>query len=69
MKKKIINLTKERNKKKIRSPEESAEIAARTFLDKIPDNIKEPEALASGGDMSKILEESEDEGNKNEEES
>ena len=69
MKKKIINLTKERNKKKNRSPEESAEIATRTFLDKIPDDIKEPDALASGGDMSKILEESEDEINENEKES
>jgi hypothetical protein len=61
MKNKIVNISKIRNKKRPRSPENAAEAAARTFLDKIPPNAKEPDAFASGGDMSKINEDKENE--------
>ncbi|MGJ0428135.1 hypothetical protein [Methylobacter sp.] len=61
MSKKIIDLKKARNKKKQSSIDEIAEVAARRIFDNIPDDLKEPEALASGGDMSKILEEDSDE--------
>lgn len=63
MKNNIVNLAKKRNRKKIKSPEDSAEISARRILDKVPKDLKEPEALASGGDMSKILEEEEEDKN------
>jgi len=54
---KIKSLSAERNKKKPRSLESSVEAAARNFLDKIPDDLEEPESFASGGDMTKISEE------------
>jgi len=57
----IESLSAERNKRKTRSLESSAEAAARTFLDKIPDDLKEPESFASGGDMAKILDEEDEE--------
>ena len=55
MSEKIINLNKKRKKKL--SIDEIAELSANRFLDKKTDNLKEPEGLASGGDMSKIIEE------------
>lgn len=61
MSKKVIDLKKARNKKKQSSIDEIAEASARRIFDNIPDDLKEPEALASGGDMSKILEEDSDE--------
>ena len=57
MKGKIVSLSLQRQKKKPRSPEEAAEAAARLILDRFPKDLQEPPALASGGDMSKILEE------------
>ena len=51
---KVEPISKMRNKKKPRTPEQIAEAAARTFLDKIPANLPEPDAFASGGDMSNI---------------
>lgn len=55
MSKKIENLTRHRNKKKPASVEEAARRAARRFRDLAPQDIEEPEALASG-DMKKFLE-------------
>jgi hypothetical protein len=63
MKNKVENISKMRNKKKRRSQEQAAEAAARTFLDKLPPGLQEPEAFASGGDMSKINQEIENEDN------
>lgn len=60
MTKNITSLSKERKKKKKRSSEEAAEAAARLLLDKTPKGLKEPKGLASGGDMSRILEEEEE---------
>ncbi len=57
MSKKVINLNKQRQKKKPRSLDEALDAGEKLFLDKLPNDLKEPEALASGGDMSKILEE------------
>ena len=57
MSSKIDNINKMRRRKKPRSQEQAAEAAARLFLDKLPSNLQEPDALASGGDMSKINQE------------
>lgn len=56
MEDKIVGLGKVRQKKKKRTPAEIAEAAARLILDNQKSDLKEPDALASGGDMSKILE-------------
>ena len=55
MSKKVENLTEHRNKKKPRTIEESAKAAARRFRDMAPNEIEEPDGLASG-DMEKLLE-------------
>ncbi len=55
MSKKIENLTEHRNRKKPLTVEEAARRAARRFRDMAPNDIEEPEALASG-DMKKFLE-------------
>jgi hypothetical protein len=54
MSEQIINLNKKRKNKL------SIDQLAELFLDKKTPNLKEPEGLASGGDMSKILELEED---------
>jgi len=54
MSEKIINLNKKRIKKL--SIDQIAELSASRFLDTKSADLKEPEGLASGGDMSKILE-------------
>ena len=60
MKNNVISLAKERHKRKPLTPAESVRIARRLFFDKIPEDVVEPESLASGGDMTKILEEVDD---------
>lgn len=64
MSEKIVNLNKKRKKKL--SIDQIAELSAKHFLDKKNADLKEPEGLASGGDMSKILElDEEDENEQN----
>lgn len=55
MSKKIENLTERRNKKKPCTIEQAAKTAARRFRGLSPDDVEEPEGLASG-DMKKFLE-------------
>ena len=50
----IINLNKKRKNKL--SIDQIAELSASRFLDTKIADLKEPEGLVSGGDMSKILE-------------
>jgi hypothetical protein len=57
MSEKIESLNAKRQKKKPRSLESAAEAATRTFLDKVPTDLEEPESFASGGSMDKILDE------------
>ena len=60
MKNNITSLAKERRKRKPRTPEESAKFAKRRFFGKTPVDLIEPDSLASGGDMAKILEQVDD---------
>lgn len=59
MKNKVTSLTEFRQRKKPRTPEQTAEAAIRLILGNIPENLEEPLGFASGGDMSKILDECE----------
>lgn len=55
MNKKIENLTEYRNKKKPSTAQEAARRASQRFRDLAPENLEEPQGLASG-DMKKFLE-------------
>lgn len=60
MKDSIVSLTAEHQKRKPRTPAEIARANQRLFLSRVPKDLVEPELLASGGDMSKILEQADD---------
>ncbi|PCJ11325.1 MAG: hypothetical protein COB04_19275 [Gammaproteobacteria bacterium] len=57
MNKEVEHVNAKPQKKKPRSLESAAEAASKTFLDKVPKDLVEPENFASGGDMDNILDE------------
>lgn len=58
--KKIVNLREQRTRKRALSIEDACRLAALRFINTDP-NLEEPVALASGGDMSDIQDEDDDE--------
>ena len=62
MSEKVEDLRDHRRKKKPRTMKEAAQAAAQHIRNIEADKLNEPEGFASGGDMRKIIEQADDEG-------